>query len=365
MMRVLALFGILSACCLEISAQQMTPLMYIDTYQEAAMNNMRDKKVPASITLAQGILESGAGNSDLATMANNHFGIKCHDWKGETYFKDDDAPNECFRKYPTVQDSYADHANFLRNRPRYSKCFQLEITDYKGWARELKAAGYATLPTYADKLINTIEKYRLHDFDKLVAENSTPNSSNTAFDLNSNANLTNSPAVEPKPQSTTPSVNQKVTGPRGQPQNKNSAGYDRIVVETKVEESDDPTKLNRIRIQENPEEIPVGVMLVNGLNAVYAQKGDTRLTMALRYGLAEWQIRRYNDMHEDQEPREGDIIFLEPKLDACHVCHEHTVAGGEDLWELAQKYGVKLNSLKQLNGLGSGVPESGTVLKLK
>lgn len=338
-----------------VQGQQMTPLQYIDTYKDAAMSNMREKKVPASITLAQGILESGAGNSDLATLANNHFGIKCHNWTGETYYKDDDAPMECFRKYPNVQASYADHAEFLKGRPRYAKCFALDITDYKGWARELKAAGYATLPTYADKLINTIEKYKLHDFDAEVVKGSgykVPDEVQVSTEAEK-------PVVVEKP------INKPVERPvvENKPVQKPIQKPIREVVEQKVE---DPTNLNRLRIGDEVEKVfPAGVILVNGLNAIYAMKGDTRLAIALRYGFAEWQIRRYNDMHDEQEPELGDLIFLEPKLEACHVCTDHEVQNGEDLWEIAQKYGIKLNALKSLNGLSSGVPAVGSILKLK
>ena len=126
---------------------------------------MRDYGVPASITLAQGILESGSGKSKLATEANNHFGIKCHDtWNGATMHLDDDAPNECFRKYKSVEQSFEDHSIFLK-KPRYEELFALEITDYKGWAQGLKKCGYATSPTYAKNLIDVIEKYELIQFD--------------------------------------------------------------------------------------------------------------------------------------------------------------------------------------------------------
>ncbi len=126
---------------------------------------MRKYGVPASITLAQGILESGSGKSKLATEANNHFGIKCHDtWSGATMHIDDDAPNECFRKYKSVEQSFEDHSVFLK-KPRYEELFALEITDYKGWAQGLKKCGYATSPTYAKSLIDLIEKYELTQFD--------------------------------------------------------------------------------------------------------------------------------------------------------------------------------------------------------
>jgi len=126
---------------------------------------MRKYGIPASITLAQGILESGSGKSKLAVEANNHFGIKCHDtWNGATVHLDDDAPNECFRKYKSVDQSFEDHSLFLK-KPRYQELFALEINDYKGWAQGLKKCGYATSPTYAKSLIDLIEKYELIQFD--------------------------------------------------------------------------------------------------------------------------------------------------------------------------------------------------------
>ena len=142
-----------------------TPEAYIQKYAEIAQEQMRKYGVPASITLAQGILESGSGKSKLAAEANNHFGIKCHDtWNGATMHLDDDAPNECFRKYKSVEQSFEDHSLFLK-KPRYEELFALEITDYKGWAQGLKKCGYATSPTYAKSLIDLIEKHELTQFD--------------------------------------------------------------------------------------------------------------------------------------------------------------------------------------------------------
>ncbi|HBC29262.1 MAG TPA: N-acetylmuramoyl-L-alanine amidase [Prevotellaceae bacterium] len=138
---------------------------YIDRHKDWAIEQMKLYRIPASITLAQGLLESNAGRSTLATEANNHFGIKCGgSWTGPYVLRDDDAPNEKFRKYPTTRDSYIDHSLFLQGR-RYQSLFQLDATDYKGWARGLKAAGYATSPTYAESLIRLIEMYNLSQFD--------------------------------------------------------------------------------------------------------------------------------------------------------------------------------------------------------
>jgi len=138
---------------------------YIEMYEGIAVHNMHKYGIPASIILAQGILESSSGNSDLARYANNHFGIKCTaDWTGKTMLHDDDKRNECFRKYPNAEASYADHIAFLQ-RPRYAALFDLKRKDYKGWARGLKKAGYATNPKYPDLLINLIEKYDLEKYD--------------------------------------------------------------------------------------------------------------------------------------------------------------------------------------------------------
>lgn len=142
-----------------------SPEAYIQKYSSVAQEQMRKYGVPASITLAQGILESGSGKSKLAAEANNHFGIKCHDtWNGATMHLDDDAPNECFRKYKSVEQSFEDHSIFLK-KPRYEELFALEITDYKGWAQGLKKCGYATSSTYAKNLIDLIEKHELTQFD--------------------------------------------------------------------------------------------------------------------------------------------------------------------------------------------------------
>ncbi|MBT8246114.1 MAG: LysM peptidoglycan-binding domain-containing protein [Winogradskyella sp.] len=141
---------------------------YIDTYAQIAMSEMRTSKIPASITLAQGILESGSGNGRLAKEANNHFGIKCHGWKGAKIYHDDDRSQECFRKYKQASKSYKDHSDFLVGRKRYAKLFKLKANDYKGWARGLRAAGYATDRKYPQKLISLIERYELYKYDAKV-----------------------------------------------------------------------------------------------------------------------------------------------------------------------------------------------------
>jgi hypothetical protein len=151
------------------STKKLSRQEYFDKYHQMAVDEMHRSGVPASITLAQGALESGDGNSTLARKANNHFGIKCHkDWNGKTTYQDDDSRNECFRKYASVEDSYRDHTDYLKSGSRYAFLFELDITDYKGWARGLKKAGYATSPSYADRLIDIIEEFGLTKYDESI-----------------------------------------------------------------------------------------------------------------------------------------------------------------------------------------------------
>lgn len=151
---------------------------YIDSYKHIAIDHMKKHKIPASITLAQGLLESGAGKSDLAVKGKNHFGIKCHsDWKGKKMYRKDDGPNDCFRVYSSVEASYEDHAQFLK-RTRYQSLFKLKTTDYRGWAKGLQQCGYATDRAYANKLIKVIEDYELYLHDQTALGKSTKKDKN-------------------------------------------------------------------------------------------------------------------------------------------------------------------------------------------
>lgn len=167
-MRRFLTVGILILFCVSLNAQMKWNSKYqayINKYKDLAIAEMLKYNIPASITLAQGLLESGAGTSELTLKGNNHFGIKCHDWLGATTYHDDDEKQECFRAYRDAYESYEDHSRFLARQPRYSRLFALKKTDYKGWAYGLKSCGYATSPTYAQKLIGIIELYKLHNYD--------------------------------------------------------------------------------------------------------------------------------------------------------------------------------------------------------
>lgn len=165
--RNVGLLLLIITCCAMQPARRMASYdKYIKQYSSLAVEHMHKYKIPASITLAQGLLESGGGQSMLARKSNNHFGIKCHsDWKGGRVYHDDDHRGECFRKYKRVEDSYTDHSKFLAERSRYARLFKLNIKDYKGWARGLQKCGYATDRAYANKLIKVIEDYELYRFD--------------------------------------------------------------------------------------------------------------------------------------------------------------------------------------------------------
>lgn len=307
---------------------------YVEKYAEVAMRHMVEHGIPASITLAQGILESAAGTSELATQANNHFGIKCHDWQGDTYTYDDDAKGECFRKYRNPEESYEDHALFLTRRPRYADLFKLDKMDYVAWAKGLKAAGYATLSTYPEKLIGYIEKYRLYRYDSLVwrqlqgqplsQKNTTPQSS--AHPLTSQK-IENSPILR-----------------------KNSP--DVALAPAKTSGFSSPTSVKEQRPTE----------LYNGLKSVIVRPGDTQESLAQEFGMAVWQIRRFNELGHGEPLLPGTRLYLEPRYDA-HPQIKSVVLTRPETWKsLSAAYGVRSESLQAMNpGLGEPLPEGAEV----
>ncbi len=277
---------------------------YIDKYSGIAVKHMSDYKIPASIKLAQGILESGAGMSDLARRSNNHFGIKCHrGWRGESVYAADDTPNDCFRKYRRVEDSYDDHSEFLTTGSRYRELFNLSITDYKGWARGLQKTGYATDRAYANKLIKLIEDYELYRFD-----------------------------------------------------NKN---YRRGVTRQQREQA----KKQEIA-QTNWTHQPYKT---HGLLYVVAVNGDTFAGIANEFGFKEKDLLKFNEVSEGFPLSEGDIVYFQKKKPrADQPYFEHVVQIGESMYSISQKYGVQLRNLYRLNKKSyEYVPEEGDVLKLR
>jgi len=274
--------------------------LYIATFKDIAVKEMMQYRIPASITLAQGIYESNAGRSKLSSEANNHFGIKCHnDWNGKTFIQDDETKNECFRKYSNPEESFRDHSFFLSHRDRYKPLFNLDITDYKGWANGLKSCGYATNPQYADHLIKTIEDYQLYKLD--VAD----------FSLVFNDTL----------------VVQK----------------DTIRVKASASKYDlfaeGPGRRN--------------VYLNNGLQFIIFRKNDNLKNIAKAFHVNERKIRKFNDMEKDARLIPGQMVYLEPKKRKGAVA-QHYVKSGETLYTISQCYGIELTQLYRINKLKAG-----------
>jgi LysM repeat protein len=280
--------------------QQMSLEQYIETYKDIAMEEMRQYGIPASIKLAQGILESGFGNSDLAVIGNNHFGIKCHGWEGRTFYKDDDARNECFRAYDDPFQSFRDHSVFLTTRERYYSLFDLDITDYRGWARGLRQAGYATNPRYPDLLIGVIERNSLYEYDRQVA--GTLASRNPS-------DVTSRPAGITRQQNTT------------QP--------------SRVSSSDREIHTN------------------NRVKYVYARAGDTPESIAEEMGMWPREIYRYNEMESSGILKPGQIVYLQPKRRRGSE-QFHFVKSGETMYEISQQYAIRLSSLYRRNNMEEG-----------
>ncbi len=291
----------------QASASRMTREDYIESYHEWAVANMKRTGIPASITLAQGMLESGNGNSRLAREANNHFGIKCHDWSGKRVYHHDDRRNECFRKYKTVYESYADHSEFLSTRSRYAPLFDLKSNDYKGWAKGLKKAGYATDPNYHQRLITIIEENRLYLFDE--------------------------------------------EGGGERWQRGSSPGVSGIAAGTLV-----VNPFIRHEVDYN-----------NGVKYVRVKEGDTFDGIAREFNLRTWEVPHYNDLPDNANVSGYDYLYLEAKRNRAHRDHQyHVVKTGQTMHDISQMYGIRLKKLYSLNRMEQGTqPEAGEKLNLR
>jgi len=299
---------------------------YIDRYSEIAMSEMRRTGVPASITLAQGIIESGNGRSRLAVEGNNHFGIKCHnDWTGPTIRHHDDRRNECFRKYRSAEESFKDHSDFLKNTPRYRFLFDLDPADYKAWARGLKRAGYATNPDYAGMLIRKIEEYGLYEYDRLVISG-------------------NYGKPEARPRET--ERNNRETYQQQAGRNENER------FRSGVNETPSTGEI----VKEN-----------NRIKYIIVNEGDTRTSIEKEYKLLRWELARYNELPEDFTVSPGQILYLQPKRNKAEFGKDyHIVADGETMYSVSQMYGVKLDRLYRMNRMETGMePAAGEKLWLR
>ncbi len=305
------------------SAQtQTTREEYIEKYKNIAIAHMEHYGIPASITMAQGILESNSGNSPLSLSSNNHFGIKCKkDWAGERVYHDDDEKGECFRKYPSVEASYRDHAEFLDKSPRYDSLFVYSSSDYRSWARGLKAAGYATAPDYAERLVRIIEENKLYLLDR---------EGGTQLYAEAHGAVPSTEEIIPFPNS---------------------------------DEGIDP---NAYRVTINAHR-GYNVYRTNNVCYVLAKDGDRYEHIASLFELSAKSLRRYNDVGALAQPKRGDIIFIERKSKAWGGnTLLHTVRNNETLYEISQVYGIRLRSLARLNKLKPDAKLSnGEIVKIR
>ncbi len=294
---------------------QMTRQEYIDKFKDEAVREMIIYKIPASIILAQALLESENGNSPLAVKANNHFGIKCHkEWTGKTFMYDDDEKNECFRKYDDPLDSYRDHSEFLASRDHYDPLFLLDVTDYKGWAYGLKQAGYATNPSYPQQLIRIIEDNHLYDLDKL-------------FDKEYEKEIS---ALKKK----------QVIG-----------GKEILLPD-------------HFRAVNNA---PAGRTLYinNGVKFTVARRKDTFYRIAVDFGLTLSRLYKYNDLKPGCILYEGQTIYVEKKKKHAAKGY-HTVEPGETMHAIAQEYAVRTKALYRINQMKKGTqPSPGSRILLR
>ncbi len=300
-------FLMLQAPVLHSVAQtDSTQEAYIRQYAIWAVREMQYSSIPASIKMAQALVESNAGQSELALMANNHFGVKCQMvWTGPRYFYDDDEKDDCFRAYQSAQESYRDHSHFLMYRDRYKSLFNLDPRDYKAWSHGLKAAGYATNPNYAQMLINVIERYKLYQLDHWLPE-VEPVNSTSGLQVTPSTAL---PYVKPEVRSFT---------------------------------------RNRIEF-------------------VIARPDDTVEKLTKELGKLRWEIRRYNDLTTSHELVPGEIVYLQPKKrQAEDGFSTHHVQDGENMRFIAQHYGIKLKWLYKRNRMKPGSePGPGEIIWLR
>jgi len=311
-MRKLLLMSLLCALAgINLKAQQKFSVsQYIETYKWIAIEEMHRTGIPASIKMAQGILESGFGNSDLAMEANNHFGIKCHKgWEGPTFHKDDDAKDECFRKYADPDQSFRDHSEFIKSRERYAFLFQLDPRDYKAWANGLKQAGYATNPQYPQLLIKTIEDNKLFELDKVG------------------------------PMETEKEIS-KAKNPIAQNQNNGT-----------VSSSNQSGKSEFGLI---PMPGPREIFINNRVKYIVARRGDTIEKLAEEMGMAKWQFISYNELELSKGSiKEDQVLYIQPKRRKAKVPY-HIVQPGENVYSISQVYAVKTKHIYKLNKMIPG-----------
>lgn len=351
-MKMKNLTSILTAFLLAVlpmaGAQKSPQEKYIEKYAPTAVREMYRSGVPASITLAQGLLESRCGESPLATKGNNHFGIKCHNtWKGARMYQDDDAKGECFRVYKTADESFVDHSDFLRYRDRYKFLFDLRTTDYKGWAYGLKKAGYATDPAYPKKLIKLIEDYHLYEYDKKKRS--------WAGDV-----------TQAKPEVKETVEKKHKEKPQRKPSRRHSKETEQTIPESPLQmEQVHPVKKEKVEVLRFT--LSREMFSQNGVPFVYSVEGETYESIAKQYNLFPREILKINDLTESRPLAPGTIVYLQAKKkQTARGLDKYVCEGGEDLRDISQRFAVSLKSIRKLNNIqGDPVLREGDVIKLR
>jgi LysM repeat protein len=346
-MKKLVLFCCLLFALFSVQAQKEKIEAYINSYKEMAMEEMLRTGVPASITLAQGILESQWGESELVKKSNNHFGIKCKtEWTGSKTYHDDDEKGECFRVYTTAEESYKDHSDFLKQRPNYAFLFKLDPTDFDGWAKGLKKAGYATNPTYPQRLLKVINDYNLQQYSLTAlarANNPAPAPANATVQPQVTATVITTVVKENTGSQTTQSLDQSGT---------ETAAKETVIVkeETQIVTTITPVSATtEVKIKKNVS-YPAGIFSINHTKVIYAMEGTSLLSLANQYDLPLSRLVEFNELTDMDVLDTDRLLFLEkkPKKGATDF---HTVASGETLHDIAQLEGIRLENLLEYNQL--------------
>ena len=401
---------LLTFFCITLYAQKTATLIYIDQYKEIAIKEMKRTGIPASITLAQGIVESNSGESNLALNFNNHFGIKCKtDWKGETTYQDDDTKQECFRVYPNANASFIDHSNFIKNRPNYAPLFQLDPVDDSAWAIGLKKAGYATASDYAFKLMKVIDDYELSQFNfpELNDENDTTIvvkkdtttiavikdtniavKKDTIIQIKAATDITNTISNQASlPINNIKGIESSKTNATVTEIKMNSIGKDTAMVTkpiitvkaattpTKPLANDSTakadvkktivTKADSINSAKKPSNsYPDKPFKINQVSVIWAKAGTSLLQIATEHNIPLYKIFVFNDLKETDLLAQDQLLFLGNKKAEGDKSF-HLVVAGESLYDISQKQGVQLKKLKEYNpGISSETPATGIQLIL-
>ena len=367
-MKKIAIFISLVLCQVAAFAQGTPQERYIQKWAPTAVREMYRSGVPASITLAQGILESRYGLSPLASEGNNHFGIKCHkDWKGKSMRYDDDAKGECFRVYDSADESFQDHSDFLRYRDRYKFLFDLKITDYKGWAYGLKKAGYATDPNYPAKLIKYIEDYKLYEYDTMTYEESE----RVAESVEKNTEVARGDSKVDSGKKSAAVKKEKAKKDRKARRTKKKRVKEEPVsdvIPASPLSLEEPKRIDKNGLEVFSFSLTREAYSRNGVPFITSVEGETYSSIAQSYHLYLNELLRFNDLSRSEELLPGTVVYLQAKKNQSEKGLDKYIVGSDDesLRDICQRFAVKMSSVMKMNGFPSGYePREGDTIILR